>query len=223
VDERRRGAIRPSHCVIERRLDRQQRPTHARRHTCHPAVPIQKNRVRNLQSRNKSTTRNTLYREGLTLKSARSTDAAGLAPPVAPKLMWRPAAAVSPTASPFVSGAAPPSAASLQVIAAFGSLGVAGDGGSRDCKLGGRRRWQARKPPPSMGQFGGGRDESKLVYSMLSVRLHVRCPSCGPCYSRGPGRSNLRGVRSWMKGDVEGRARHVQCAWRALDLVSNFI
>jgi hypothetical protein len=65
--------------------------------------------------------------------------------------------------------------------------------------------------------WGGGRDEAKLVYSMLSVRLHVRRPSCGPCSSRGPGRSTLRNVLSWMKGDAEGRAR------RALDSVSDFI
>jgi hypothetical protein len=137
------------------------------------------------------------------LKSTRSADTAGLAPPVAPWLLWRPAAAVARTASPFVSGVAPPSAASLRVIAAFGSLGVTGDGGSRDCQLGGHRQWQARKPPPSMGQVRGG-DESKLVYSMLLVRLHVRYPSCGACSSRGPGRSTLHGVRSWMKGDAEG-------------------
>jgi hypothetical protein len=111
-------------------------PTHSRRHACHPAVPIQENRVRNLQSRDKSTTRNTLNREGLTLKSTRSADAAGLAPPAAPRLLWRPAAAVARTTSPFVSGAVPPTTASLWVIAAFGSLGVAGDGGSRDWKLG---------------------------------------------------------------------------------------
>jgi hypothetical protein len=100
-------------------------------------------------------TRNTLHREGITLKSTCSSDAAGLAPPTAPWLLWRLAMAVSRTASPFVSGAAPPSTASLRVIAAFGSLGVAGDGGSQDCKLGCRRQWQARKPPPSMGQVGG--------------------------------------------------------------------
>jgi hypothetical protein len=141
----------------------------------------------------------------------------------APKLLWRPVAAVAPTASPFVSEAAPPSAASLWVITAFESLGVAGDACSRDWKLGGRRRWQARKPPPSMGQVGGGRDEVKLVYSMLTARFHVRCPSCGPCSSRGPGRSTLRGVRSWMKGDAEGCARRVQCARRTLDSVSGFI
>jgi hypothetical protein len=150
------GRHSSSHCVIERPLDRQRRPTHSWRHACHPAVPIQENRVRNLQSRDKSTTRNTLYREGLTLKSTRSADAVGLAPPAAPRLMWRPAAAVARTASPFVLGAALPSAASLRVIANFVSLEVAGDGGSRDCKLGGRWRWQARKPPPSMGQVGGG-------------------------------------------------------------------
>jgi hypothetical protein len=144
--------------VIERPLDRQRRPTHSQRHACHHAVPIQENRVRNLQSRDKSTTRNTLNREGLTLKSTRSADAAGLAPPATHRLLWRPAAAVARTASPFVSGAAPPTAASLRVITTFRSLGVAGDGGSRDCKLGGRRRWQARKPPASMGQVGG-RDE----------------------------------------------------------------
>jgi hypothetical protein len=155
MDRRRRGSIRPSHCKIERCLDRQWHPTHSRRHTCHPAVPIQENRVQNLLSRDKSTTRNTLYCKGLTLKSTRSADEAGLAPPAAPKLLWRPAAAVAHTTSPFVSGATPPFAASLQVIAAFGSLGVAGDGGSRDCKLGGHRQWQARKPPPSMGQVGG--------------------------------------------------------------------
>jgi hypothetical protein len=53
----------------------------------------------------------------------RSADAAGLALPAAPKLLWRPVVAVVPTASPFISGAVPPSAAWLQVIAAFGSLG----------------------------------------------------------------------------------------------------
>jgi hypothetical protein len=140
------------------------------------------------------------------LKSTRSADAAGLAPPAAPRLLWRPAAAVARTASPFVSGAAPPSAASLRVIAAFGSLRVAGDGGSRDCKLGGRRQWQAKKPLLRWDRLGG-RDETKLIYSMLSVRLHVRCPFYGACSFRRPGRSTLRGVRSWMKGDVEGHAR----------------
>jgi hypothetical protein len=84
-------------------------------------------------------TRNTLYREGLTLKSTRSADVAWLAPPAAPRLLWRLAAAVARTASPFILGAAPPSATTLRVIASFGSLGVAGDGGSQDCKLGGRR------------------------------------------------------------------------------------
>jgi hypothetical protein len=93
-------------------------------------------------------------------------------------------------------------------VAEIASLGVAGDGRQENPLL----RWDRL----------GGRDESKLVYSMLSVRLHVRCPSCGPCSSRGPGRSDLRGVRSWMKGDVEGRARRVQCAQRALDSVSGF-
>jgi hypothetical protein len=67
---------------------------------------------------------------------------------------------VARTASPFVSEAALPTAASLRVITTFRSLGVAGDGGSRDCKLGvvgdGRQ-----VPHPSMGQVGG-RDESKL-------------------------------------------------------------
>jgi hypothetical protein len=148
MDGRQWGAIRPSHCVIKRPLDRQRRPTHSRRHACHPAVPIQENRVRNLQSRDKSTTRNTLYREGLTMKSVHSADAAALAPPTAPRVLWRPAAAVAPTASPFVSGAVPPFTALLRVIAAFGSLGVAGDGGCRsNGKLGGRWRWLARKPP----------------------------------------------------------------------------
>jgi hypothetical protein len=117
--------------------------------------------------------------------------------------------AVVPMASPFISGAVPPSAARLQVIAAFGSLGslamaiaeivslgVAGDGRQENPFL----RWDRL----------GGRDEVKLVYYMMSVRLHVRCPSCGPCSSRGPGRSTLRGVRSWMKGDAEGRALALQ-------------
>jgi hypothetical protein len=73
-----------------------------------------------------------------------------------------------------------------------------------------------------MGQVGRGRGESKLVYSMLSVRLHVRCPSCGACSSRRHGRSTLRGVRSWMKGDAEGRTWCVQCAGGALDTVTGF-
>jgi hypothetical protein len=209
--------------MIERPLDRQWRPTHSRRHACHPAVPIQENRVRNLQSRDKSTTRNTLYRKGLTLKSTRSADAVGLAPPTASRLLWRPAVAVAPTASPFVSGAAPPSAASLRVIAAFRSLGVAGDGGCRDCKLGVAGDGRQENPLPSMGQVRGGRDEAKLVYFMLSVRLHLCCPSCGPCSSRGPGQSTQRGIRSWMNGDAEGHARRVQCTRRALDSVSSFI
>jgi hypothetical protein len=78
-----------------------------------------------------------------------------------------------PYGIPFVLGVVPPSAALLHVIADFGSLGVAGDGGSRDCMLRGQWRWRARKTPHSMGQVGG-RDEAKLVYSMLSVQLHVR-------------------------------------------------
>jgi hypothetical protein len=157
MDGRQWGAIRPSHCVIKRPLDRQRRPTHSRRHACHPAVPIQENRVRNLQSRDKSTTRNTLYREGLTMKSAHSADAAALAPPTAPRLLWRPVAAVAPTASPFVSGAAPPFTAcfgssppskawgslAMAVAEAMGSLGVAGDG------------WQ-ENPLPSWDRLGEG-------------------------------------------------------------------
>jgi hypothetical protein len=222
VDRRRRGAIRPSHYVIERLVDRQRRPTHSRRHACHPAVPIQENRVRNLQSRDKSTTRNTLNREGLTLKSTRSADAAGLAPPAAPRLLWRPAAAVARTTSPFVSGAVPPTTASLWVIAAFGSLGVAGDGGSRDWKLGVTGDGRQENALLRWDRLGGEGWIEIVVYSMLSVRLHVRCPSCGACSSRKPGRSTLRGVRSWMKGDAEGRARRVQCAGGTLDLVSGF-
>jgi hypothetical protein len=80
-----------------------------------------------------------------------------------------------------------------------------------------------KKPPSFDGTGWGGRDEVKLVYSMMSVRLHVHYPSCGPCSSRGPGRSTLRGVCSWMKGDAEGRARRVQCTRCALDSVSGFI
>jgi hypothetical protein len=80
-----------------------------------------------------------------------------------------------------------------------------------------------KKTPSFDGTGWGGRDEVKLVYSMLTARFHVRCPSCGPCSSRGPGRSTLRGVRSWMKGDAEGCARRVQCARRTLDSVSGFI
>jgi hypothetical protein len=78
MDGRWRGAIRPSHCVIEHPLDRQRRPTHSQRHACHPAIPIQENRVQNLQSRDKSTTRNTLYCEGLTLKSTTLLTRGGL-------------------------------------------------------------------------------------------------------------------------------------------------
>jgi hypothetical protein len=220
MDRGRRGSIRPSHCKIERRLDRQWHPTHLRRHACHPAVPIQENRVQNLLSRDKSTTRNTLYCEGLTLKSTRSADEAGLALPAAPKLLWRPATAVAHTTSPSFQGrrllplprfrSSPPSEAwgSLTMaVAEIASLGVTGNGRQENPLL----RWDGL----------GGRDESKLIYSMLSVRLHVRCPSCGPCYSRGPGRSTLRGVGSWLKGDAEGRERRVQCARRALDLVSD--
>jgi hypothetical protein len=84
------------------------------------------------------------------LKSTRSADVAGLAPPAAPRLLWRLEAAVAPMTSPFVSGAAPPSAASLRVIATFGSLGVAGDGKQENPFL----RWD---------RLGGERDELKLV------------------------------------------------------------
>jgi hypothetical protein len=38
---------------------------------------------------------------------------------------------------------------------------------------------------------------------MLSVRLHVRCHSCGPCSSRGPGRSTLRGVEGPIRRTIE--------------------
>jgi hypothetical protein len=75
-------------------------------------------------------------------------------------------------------------------VAEIASLGVTGNGRQENPLL----RWD---------RLGGG-DESKLVYSMLLVRLHVRYPSCGACSSRGPGRSTLHGVRSWMKGDAEG-------------------
>jgi hypothetical protein len=94
-------------------------------------------------------------------------------------------------------------------VAEIASLGVAGDGRQENPLL----RWD---------RLEGGRDESKVVYSMLSVRLHVRCPSCGACSSRRPGWITLRGVRSWMKDDAEGRARRVQCAGGALNSVSGF-
>jgi hypothetical protein len=63
-------------------------------------------------------------------------------------------------------------------VAEIASLGVAGDGRQENPFL----RWDKL----------GGRDEVKLVYFMLSVRLHVHCPSCGPFSYRGPRRSTLR-------------------------------
>jgi hypothetical protein len=167
VDGRRRGAIHPSHCVIERPLDRQRRPTHSRRQACYPAVPIQENRVWNLQSRDKSMTRNTLNREGLTLKSTRSVDAAGLAPPTSARLLWRPAAAVACTTSPSFQGrrrlplphfgSSPPSEAweSLaMVVAEIGSLGIIGDGRQKNSLL----RWD---------RLGGGMNRNCSIFYVV--------------------------------------------------------
>jgi hypothetical protein len=147
VDGRRRGAIppTPSRCDLERRLDQRPPPTGSRRHACHRAVPIQENKVPNLQPRDKSTTRNSLCLEGLTFKATLSADAAGIAPPASPRLLWSPAAAVASTASPFICGAPPSPDASLRVIAAiWRSLAMAV---AEIASFGGRRQWrQARKP-----------------------------------------------------------------------------
>jgi hypothetical protein len=146
VDGRRRGAIRPtpSRCDLERRLD-QRPPTGSRRHACHPAVPIQENKVLNLQPRDKSTTRNSLCLARLTFEVTLSADAAGIAPPASPRLLWRPAAAVASTASPFVCGAPSSPDASLRVIAAiWRSLAMAV---AEIASFEGHQQWrQARKP-----------------------------------------------------------------------------
>jgi hypothetical protein len=78
----------------------------------------------------------------------RSADAVGLAPLAAPRILWRPAAVVTRTTSSFVSGAAPPSAASLRVIAAFGSLGSLA---------------MAVAEIASLGVAGDGRQENPLL------------------------------------------------------------
>jgi hypothetical protein len=49
MEGRRRGAIHPSHYPIEHRQHRQWRPTHPRcEYACDPTMPIQENRVLNL-------------------------------------------------------------------------------------------------------------------------------------------------------------------------------
>jgi hypothetical protein len=84
---------------------------------------------------------------GMTWKLTRSADIAALAPPTTPWLVRGPAVAVAPTAPPFLSGVALPSASSHRVIAGanlaselggvamaseIGSLAVAGDGGIQE-------------------------------------------------------------------------------------------
>jgi hypothetical protein len=178
VDGRRRGAIRPTHsrCDLERRLD-QRPPTGSRRHACHHVVPIQENKVPNIQPRDKSTTRNSLCLEGLTFKATLSADAAGIAPPASPRLLWRPAAAVASTASPSFVGRR------RHLMCHFGSSAL----------FGGRLRWrlprlQASRVAGNGGRQenpfsfdktvgGWGRDEAKLVYSMMSFRLHIQVKS----------------------------------------------
>jgi hypothetical protein len=87
--------------------------------------------------------------------------------------------------------------------------------------LGGRRLWQARKPPPSMGQVGGGMNRN------CSIFYAVGSSSCTLPFLWGmlfpqAWTEHLGGVRSWMKGDAKGRARRVQCTRGALDSVSGF-
>jgi hypothetical protein len=114
---------------------------------------------------------------GLTFEATLSADAAGIAPPASPRLLWRPAAAVASTTSPFICGALPSPDASLQVIAAvWRSLAmvvaeIASFGGSPAMAAG------KKTPSPSMRQWEGGREEAKLVYSMLSFRLHIQVKS----------------------------------------------
>jgi hypothetical protein len=178
MDGRRRGAIRPtpSRCDLECRLD-QQPPTGSRRHACHPAVPIQENKVPNIQPRDKSTTRNSLCLARLTFEATLSTDVVGIAPPASPRLLWRPAAAVASTASHLFVGrrrhpmrrfrSSPPFGGRLRWrLPRLQASGVAGNGGRQE------------NPFSFDNTVGGqGREEDKLVYSMLSFRLHIQVKS----------------------------------------------